>query len=180
MTRNELIRDAVNKGEIPVLPFELERARLSFSQQISKQEELGRSLGEAMRQSSETWHDNAPAEAIRDESRVVALLADKAIKLLQYGKEFGYETEGNTVSLGSVVDIRYDKTGNIITALVTGATADVEDFCGRSDIKGLTIFSPIGKAILDLSVGDSTEVTISNKKIPVSIIRIRNLSELSA
>ena len=84
------------------------------------------------------------------------------------------------MSLGSIVDIRYDKTGNTITALVTGATADVEDFCGRSDIKGLTIFSPIGKAILDLSVGDSTEVTIGNKKISVSIIRIRNFSELSA
>ena len=180
MTRNELIRDAVNKGEIPVLPFELERARLSFSQQISKQEELGRSLGEAMRQSSETWHDNAPAEAIRNESQVAALLADKAIKLLQYGKEFDYETEGNTVSLGSVGDIRYDKTGNIITTLVTGATYDVKDFCGNSDIKGVTIFSPIGKAILDLSVGDSTEVTISNKKIPLSIIRIRNFDELSA
>ncbi len=180
MTRNELIRDAVNKGEIPVLPFELERARLSFSQQISKQEELGRSLGEAMRQSSETWHDNAPAEAIRNESQVATLLADKAIKLLQYGKEFDYETEGNTVSLGSVVDIRYDKTGNIITTLVTGATYDIKDFCGNSDIKGVTIFSPIGKAILDLSVGDSTEVTISNKKIPLSIIRIRNFDELSA
>ena len=180
MTRNELIRDAVNKGEIPVLPFELERARLSFSRQISKPEELGRSLGEAMRQSSETWHDNAPAEAIRNESQVAALLADKAIKLLQYGKEFDYETEGNTVSLGSVVDIRYDKTGNIITTLVTGATYDVKDFCGNSDIKGVTIFSPIGKAILDLSVGDSTEVTISNKKIPLSIIRIRNFDELSA
>ena len=36
------------------------------------------------------------------------------------------------------------------------------------------------KAILDLSVGDSTEVTIGNKKIPVSIIRIRNFSKLSA
>jgi len=36
------------------------------------------------------------------------------------------------------------------------------------------------KVMLDLSVGDSTEVTISNKKIPVSIIRIRNFSELSA
>ena len=180
MTRNELIRDAVNKGEIPVLPFELERARLSFSQQINKQKKLGRSLGEAMRQSSETWHDNAPAEAIRNESQVAALLADKAIKLLQYGKEFDYETEGNTVSLGSVVDIRYDKTGNIITTLVTGATYDVKDFCGNSDIKGVTIFSPIGKAILDLSIGDSTEVTISNKKIPLSIIRIRNFDELSA
>lgn len=36
------------------------------------------------------------------------------------------------------------------------------------------------KAMLDLSVGDSIEVTISNKKIPVSIVRIRNFSELSA
>jgi transcription elongation factor, greA/greB, C-term len=90
------------------------------------------------------------------------------------------ETEGNTVSLGSVVDIRYDNTGNIITTLVTGATHDVKDFCGRSDVKGVTIFSPIGKAILDLSVGDSTEVTINNKKIPISITRIRSLSELSA
>ena len=36
------------------------------------------------------------------------------------------------------------------------------------------------KAILDLSVGDSTEVTIGSKKIPVSIVRIRNFSELSA
>ena len=35
------------------------------------------------------------------------------------------------------------------------------------------------KATLDLSVGNSTEVTISNKK-PVSIVRIRNFSELSA
>lgn len=51
---------------------------------------------------------------------------------------------------------------------------------GRSDVKGVTIFSPIGKAILDLSVGDSTEVTINNKKIPISITRIRSLSELSA
>ena len=36
------------------------------------------------------------------------------------------------------------------------------------------------KATLDLSVGDSTGVTISSKKIPVSIVRIRNFSELSA
>lgn len=179
MSRNESIRRSIQSGEIPILPFERERAEQSFSTLVKLQDELGGHLGDAMNQSSETWHDNAPAEAIRDESQVTASLAKSVIRKLQHGRIFDYETDGTEVSLGSIVDIQYGHGGEIITTMLTGMTHDVEElFPDGDEVEGVTITSPVGQAILGLSPGDSTEIVVNGRKLFLNISDVRPFTEI--
>lgn len=173
MLRNEQIQSAIDQGEIPILPFERKRAEQSFSQLVGRQAELGQLMRNAMTQSSETWHDNAPADVIRNESQITASIAETAIKVLQHGREFGYEISDDTISLGSIVNIRYDNTGKIVSIFLTGVTRDIKSFISDDNINGVTITSPVGKAILGLSTGDSTEIIVGEKILPISIISVR-------
>jgi hypothetical protein len=56
-----------------ILQFELNRAQNELANLADKQAELGQSMGEAMSQTSETWHDNSCAEIIAQDSRVLDL-----------------------------------------------------------------------------------------------------------
>ncbi len=80
----------IEKGELPILPFELEAAKCAMEKLIAEQDELGRTLREAMDQSSETWHDNAPAEAISSASVVLAESARPIQRILGEGVVFEY------------------------------------------------------------------------------------------
>ena len=174
MSRNESIRRSIQSGEIPMLPFERDDADRTFSELISQQDSLGSQLGDAMNQSSETWHDNAPAEAIRDESQVTASPANSVIRKLQHGRIFDYETDETEVSLGSIVDIQYGHGGKIVTAMLTGITYDVEElFPDDYEVEGVTITSPVGQAILGLSPGDSTEIVVNGRKLFLNIKNVR-------
>lgn len=184
-SRNDAIKDCIEKSQIPILPFELELARSAMARHVADQRTLSEKMGEAMNQSSETWHDNAPAEAITHESKTLAERAMRTAAILNEGAVFEYETtETDTVTLGSVVGVRYGKSAAIDTLVLTGATRALtpelqHEVALPEDAEIITLASPIGNAIFNKHVGDVAGFTTPNgREINVTIVSIDQLQSL--
>lgn len=173
-SRNEKIANAIEKGKVPVLPFELGIAQNSLAGLVRRQAELGKHLGEAMNQSSETWHDNAPAEAVTHEAKIVASVAQKNIAVINDNELFEYD-EGNdeTVTLGSIIDIKYIKGGYTAKLFLTGVTREAEGlFDDSDDVEFVTLSSPIGSAVIGKAAGDTAKVSINGRAIDIMIMSV--------
>lgn len=171
--RNRTLRNAISDGRIPVLPFELELLHAQMRFFIGEQERLGRLLGEAMEQSSETFHDNAPADAIEDDAIVlvkrVAMLQD-AIRRID---TFIYpEVRSEIVTLGSLVEIVYgDDEPEVV--FLTGYVRELGDEFNLPDsIEVVTVSSPLGGCLLDTREGEYCEYGAGGRKHIVTIGRV--------
>lgn len=168
MTRNEEIKQSIENLEVPVLPFELAIAKDAMIGHIASQRELGQKMGEAMNQSSETWHDNAPAEALTAESKTLAKIAERTIGIINSAKVFEYEaTDMDEVTLGSIVDIRYGKSSNLDRLVLTGVSRQLtpeiaERIEMTDDTEVITLSSPVGRAIFGKKAGEVTSFTAPN------------------
>lgn len=175
--RNREITKTIEEGGLPVLPFEVEVAKSAMAKLARKQQQLGEALGEAMSQSSETWHDNAPAEAVSHASLVLSESAKPVQRILGEGVTFEYSDEVDVVTLGSVVTARFDNSQEAIRYLITGATRELPESIGQfSDkVSVVTLSSPIGKAMFNAKVGDTVEFKVGKRKRAVIIDGINML-----
>ncbi|PID31472.1 hypothetical protein CR983_00775 [Candidatus Saccharibacteria bacterium] len=182
MTRNFEILKTIEDGQIPVLPFELEIARDSMAKLTATQKELSEDLGDAMNQSSETWHDNAPAEAISSRSLILAESAKPHQRLLKNGVPFEYSNDNDEVTLGSVVSVQtnIDPSKDMTKYILTGATLnlpeDILSLQNTNEITAITLSSPIGRAILGAKVGD--DISFNMPRGRKSNIRICNIESI--
>ena len=175
-SRNQEIAVALEQEKVPVLPFEVELAQRALLSHIKKQDDLGRQLGEAMNQSSETWHDNAPAEAIANSSKILEKTAGETLRIVNNSVVFSHEaSEADGVTLGSLVSVLYDGDDDESHLYITGATRKITDEIEQSlgnfdDLFVATITSPIGSALLGARVGDRvTYETPSGAKLGVQV-----------
>ena len=180
--RNKAIKDAIVHEKYPILPFELDFAKNALAGHIEKQADLGRQMGEAMQQSSETWHDNAPAEAISNESKTLASSAEKTMQVINDGQIFEYDASSEVISLGSMVSVTYGNDTEIVKLFVTGVVRELplslqEKYDGQ-DVDCVTISSPVGKAIFDKKVGDVVNAAVGNgRQIKLTIVSVSNEGE---
>lgn len=176
-SRNQLIKEALENNNLPVLPFEIEVAQRAMKIHIEKQAELGKRMGEAMQQSSETWHDNAPAEAIANDSKTLASSAEKTMEIINNSEIFEYVSEAETATLGSLVGVTYGDDSEVVFLYLTGVIrelpSNMHDESHYSDIETVTISSPVGAAIFDKEVGDEVSVQLGNgRQIKITIVSI--------
>ena len=170
--RNENIRKCLEAGRQPLLDFELSAAKASLEKCTRKQRALCVSLRESMQQSSETWHDNAPADAVVSDSRVLTGVAEKLIGIIDKAEVFNMpnnEDESVEVTLGSSVTVELP-SGTKKTLLLTGATPKEES----TGIDCVTLQSPLGAAILGGKAGEAVEYTVGARKLKVMIRKIEN------
>lgn len=124
--------------------------------------ELGLELGEAMNQSSETWHDNAPADVISNE--VGSLWSKRAWLLKERAKMIApYPKNTDKVQIGSKVEIA---TRDSMMTVILGHISIT-----HPDNLILGIGSLLHTALIDRSVGESVEVngrTYTVRNIQVS------------
>lgn len=169
--RNREILHTIEDGGLPVLPFEIDVAKSAMERLVKEQNSLGKSLGEAMNQSSETWHDNAPAEAVSQASITLSALAKPVQHILGRGVIFDYEQGvSEEVTLGSVVSVRFDNSSDCIKYLVTGATREIPEDSSvyekmsRLNASVITLSSPIGRAIFGAKVGQTVAFDVPKRR----------------
>lgn len=179
--RNMRIRKSIENREIPLLPYERELAQRAIKTHATRQEELGKKMGEAMHQSSETWHDNSPAEVIMNDSKLLAAAAQEIIKVIRSGRIFDYENDDNRVSIGSLVGVKYEGDDDTTMIYLTGATRElppqeVLEAIGNGhknfdNVDCVTLSSPVGQAIFDKPVGETIQLDIESG-ISLTIVTI--------
>jgi transcription elongation GreA/GreB family factor len=183
-TRNERIQESIDNEHIPILPFELVTAKAALEGHVKEQRLLSKKLEEAMQQSSETWHDNAPAEAISNDSIILAGSAERAIKLIRDGDIYGYEHDDEVITLGSLVGVKYGDDPEIVEMFITGVSRELPDehlLDGKIDtdreVICVTLSSPVGQAIFNKKVGDKVDISVNGRKIKITIVDVVQYSE---
>ncbi|MDR1197324.1 MAG: GreA/GreB family elongation factor [Candidatus Nomurabacteria bacterium] len=169
-----------------MLPFELEDAKKLLDHYADRQSDLSKEMGNAMSQNSETWHDNAVAEAVMQDSIVLADMAERAIDIVTSATLVDIE-KGNsdTITMGCVVELEYIDDGLEQKVLLTGNTAGeipddvVEDNDDLADAIAITTSSPLGGAINGKTIEEEASFAVPSGDIKtVKIISIKYLEFL--
>jgi len=183
MTRNNEILQTIEANRIPVLPFELTLAKRAFEGHVQEQAHLSERQFEAMNQSSETWHDNAPAEAIAQASKALSALASHTMRIMSQSDVFEYEASvEDGVTLGSLVAVRYGSSSDTTHFYITGATREVTEEIEAAlpeveDLEIITVSSPVGKALLGAKSGETTDFLAPNgRSIPLHVESVDQIS----
>lgn len=178
----EKVKQVLESGETPLLGFEVDELLKKHDIHLEEQRALGKSLGDAMQQSSETWHDNAPAEAVTQQSQGLAERAKAIIHHMLHGEKIQYPAHDyGHITLGSVVDVQYEGMSDTLHCLVTGAVRELPDNLAvvvGKDTECVTVTSPIGSALLGAVEGAECEfIAGKGKHIKVRVAKILQLSE---
>ena len=164
------IGSLAEQGQIPLLPFEDRDLRRELVGLGEKQAHLGVLLGEARRQSSETWHDNAPADAVNAEGTIVASRAQSIIDALRGALICEYPAgDETTITLGSLVGLRFGNSDELEYYLLTGFSRMAPTFTDgvkTPETFGVaTVQSPMGKELLGRKVGDQASYSVNDRQI---------------
>lgn len=158
------IRENLRIHKTPILDFELGILRDELAGFGVEQDELSRLLGEAMEQSSETWHDNAPADAINERARMLVPRAEFVIAAINTAVLIEYPTAANaTATLGSIVEVRYPRDTEESHILLTGVCRALPAFRNREayapNLEVVTFQSPLGDALFGQEAGSHVNFT---------------------
>ena len=167
--RNEKILMDIERGLSPMSKDELDCIKDGLKKAIEKRKKITEDYNLAMSESSETYHDNAPAESALLDMRVI----DSEIVILQNKIDTAvlYDSENNykKVTLGSKVSFLYegDSSPEIVT-VVGSLSADG----GR--YSEVSLQSPLGEAILGKVAGEYANFKVEDSNITVKIVDVAN------
>jgi len=145
-----------------------------------EQTELGVLLGEAMDQSSETWHDNAPVDAVNNQSRILARRAEGLISGLGSALLLDYpHPNDQAATIGSIVGVRYPgetSTDNLfLTGMCRTAPAFKDDAPFPTEFDVVTARSPLGEALLGLTIGGTALYNAPGHSLAVAVVNVQQL-----
>lgn len=174
------VKTVLESGRIPLLPFEEHFLRQRLGKLSVKQQELGKLLGEAMNQSSETWHDNAPADAINHESEQLVKEARQIGEALLNSVGVSYpDAEQEGVTIGSIAGVRYAGDEEPTPVLLTGYVRQLPESIDSdlpADLEVCTVRSPLGQALLGLTSGEATSYTANQRRIAINVDFVQALA----
>lgn len=142
-----------------LLPHERSRLEHRLHQLGLEQAVVAETLSEAMDQSSETYHDNAPADAANLESKRVSMMAKFVMELLKRPDNDYPDPNTPNIQLGSLAILEFfgERTG----VVVVGAPQvyDEETFRPHFELDDevliITTEAPLGQSLIGLCVGES-------------------------
>ncbi|CAN5180669.1 hypothetical protein BH09PAT3_BH09PAT3_5810 [soil metagenome] len=181
VARSLQIQHAINEFNAPLLPFEVVvlDSRLSgFEQDQTKLSEL---LAEAMQQSSETWHDNAPAEAVMNDSKNLSKRAQETLHVMRHHEIIGYPNDEAKVTLGSVVGIQFKGDPDTEHYLLTGNVREIPGAVAERLPEGtnaVTLASPLGESLYGSDLGDDVAYRVGERTMHVTVATIQQMGKL--
>ncbi len=133
-------------------PYLLPDDRVVAQTRIAELEQLIQDLGEDFRdaftQSSETWHDNSPFEAVRDKQSMYAAELNQLRTLIRSSTLIKPKKRRGTVGIGSLVALENDKQYFIGGDWTAKAGRRVDG------IYWVSRYSPAATALLGKRVGE--------------------------
>jgi transcription elongation GreA/GreB family factor len=173
-SRNDIIREAIEDGKTPMLPFEQRQLEIELLGHAATQSELGALLGEAMTTTSETWHDNAQADAVTMQSHILEKQAKYVIGALKNRMIVPYEQdEQDKVSIGALVHVLIGRSPE--TMFLTGRQRrlpeEVTAIVGE-DTTTVNMQSPIALAIFDKTEGEVSSYQVGEREFKVTVVSI--------
>lgn len=176
--RNDVIRQLIDSGLTPVLPFEVPILVSQLDEKVRKQNELAVELAEVNHQSSETWHDNHAANEIERYSKVLQKMGLRAVNTLSSSVEISYPAqESLDITLGSVITLRYPGS-EPETFLLTGSVGRLpldHKFNLPDDTQIVTLGSPLGASLLGSKPGETVLYKVRGREIQVEVISATQL-----
>lgn len=123
--------------------------------------EMGPAFHEALNQTSETWHDNAPFDALREKQAVLAAELQTLKETLSKSAPTLPEREDGRIAIGSRVKLTHDAKKSHHHYFVAGHwTFRLGE--SLDDHMIISCQSPLGSSLLGKTLGDS--VTLPNKQ----------------
>lgn len=168
------LKKSIREGAIYLLPCEVSGIKNKLTELGVTQKILGQHLGEAMTQSSETDHDNAPADAINHESRILTARAELIIKTLNASKIIDYPKNANAAHIGTVVRVEYPQSDDTEHVFLTGYSRDIDEtgLILPEDVSVVTASSPLGFALLESKPGATVSYKVHDRDFSVAIAEI--------
>ena len=149
--------------QVFVLPEDLAYARHRRTELESEIKALGSEFNDAFTQSSETWHDNAPFEAVRDKQSVLAAELAGLKKVIHDAAVRLPKVAAGVVGYGSIVSLRGGRIYRI--------AGDWTPYAGthKGGVVWVSAQAPVAKAMIGKKIGDS--VTIGVKRFAIEEIK---------
>jgi transcription elongation GreA/GreB family factor len=123
--------------------------------------ELGPAFHEALNQTSETWHDNAPFDALREKQAVLAAELQTLKETLSKSSPAAPKTEVDRIGIGSRVKLSHDAKRSHHHYFLAGHwTFRLGEFI--EDHMVISCQSPLGSSLLGKKIGDA--ITLPNKQ----------------
>ncbi len=152
-----------------LLPHELALVHRDYEALARVQQQHGELLGEAMGQSSETYHDNAPAEAVIDAQTVLMRRVQPLQRIFRNHTVVDYPEEDSALAaLGSTVEVSINSGEAFGVQIVGYLDKSFDD----DDIEQANYDSALGVALLGEMAGDVIEADIHGSKHQLEIIRV--------
>jgi transcription elongation GreA/GreB family factor len=176
------ITELTRQGKLPVLPFEyaeLIRQLLGFG---ADQDTLGQLLTQAMHQGAETFHDNAPAEAVNAASRVLSKRAKSTIALMCKMALVDYpQRRGSRMTLGSIATVSYGNSSDTQALLLAGYRSGLPVLKEETELPQpdalVTVSSPVGQALLDGVAGKRYGYSVEGRGLSIVVHDIHQLAD---
>ena len=138
--------------DIYLLPIDRAYAEARIIVLEKEIQDLGPDFNDAFTQSSETWHDNSPFEAVRDKQSMLAAELHKLRTLVRQATLTPPKAKRGTVGVGHVVTLadghKYQIAGDW-----THQAGHHQD-----GMHTVSCHTPIAKALLGKKVGDNVKV----------------------
>lgn len=149
--------------ELYILPEDRDYAIKRIRELETEIQDLGPEFQDVFTQSSETWHDNAPFDALRDKQSTLAAELDQLRKLVRHSTLDVPKKKRGTIGVGDVVVLDNGKRYRI--------AGDWTHQAGRH-VDGMYWVSrrtPIAEQLLGNRVGG--EVTIGSRRAVIQEVR---------
>jgi transcription elongation GreA/GreB family factor len=149
------------------------RARLDGLE--ARMDKTGKDIGEAARQGAESFHDNAPFEAARDELKLYDTLAITGRSLLsgaqirEYPRLLQLPPNQREVLYGTQVTLSRDGH-EAVFQIVAHGDADI-------DKNRILYESPLALALLGRKVGDEFEARIGRRFSNFKVLKVEPLTD---
>ena len=145
--------------EVYLLPDDRRYAEIRIQELEQEIQALGPDFQDAFSQSSETWHDNSPFEAVRDKQSMLAAELHKLRTLIRSASLTAPKKKRGTVGVGSTVHLADGKK-----YLIAG---DWTYRPGVHDEGIVTVsrFAPIAEQLLGKKSGDTVAFAALNTTI---------------
>ena len=179
-SRNERILNDIKNGFNPILDYEERLLQDLFNNYIRKQRLLANHLKDAMSQSSETWHDNAPAEVIIKESELLAKNAEDLSRFLANSTVYCSKIQSHEATLGSYCKISYIDDDKVLWIHLVGSnlvytnhnSTSIIDSTNMHPIDNASIHSPLAKILIGKHA-DLTKTLYVGEKLKIRLLAVK-------